>query len=270
MQTLRAIAHPTDFSPASALAFAHALRIAVTAKCRLLIIHVSDNAAKDDWASYPHVRRTLSQWGLFDERESAAAIEEKLGVKVVKVELMPMGAERGVLHFLHDHPADLIVMSTEGRHGLARLLHGSVAEAVSRAAHVPALFVPEKTQGFVDPARGELHLRRVLIPVDHAPNASPAVDTIMGLAQLINVAAEERLLHVGKDAPAVTRERRAMQVTRTQGDVVDAILATAAEWHADLIGMPTAGQHGFLDALRGSTTERVLRAAPCPVLAVPA
>ena len=30
-----------------------------------------------------------------------------------------------------------------------------------------------------------------------------------------------------------------------------------------------AGRDGFPDALRGSTTERVLRRAPCPVLAIP-
>jgi nucleotide-binding universal stress UspA family protein len=34
--------------------------------------------------------------------------------------------------------------------------------------------------------------------------------------------------------------------------------------------MPTAGREGVFDALRGSTTERVLRRAPCPLLAVPA
>jgi nucleotide-binding universal stress UspA family protein len=55
-----------------------------------------------------------------------------------------------------------------------------------------------------------------------------------------------------------------------QGDVVETILRTAAEIDADLIAMPTAGHHGIFDALRGSTTERVLRHAPCPVLAMPA
>jgi nucleotide-binding universal stress UspA family protein len=34
--------------------------------------------------------------------------------------------------------------------------------------------------------------------------------------------------------------------------------------------MATAGRDGFLDALRGSTTEQVVREAPCPVLALPA
>jgi nucleotide-binding universal stress UspA family protein len=50
-----------------------------------------------------------------------------------------------------------------------------------------------------------------------------------------------------------------------QGDVVETILQTAAEIDADLIAMPTAGHHGILDALRGSTTERVLHHAPCHV-----
>jgi nucleotide-binding universal stress UspA family protein len=39
---------------------------------------------------------------------------------------------------------------------------------------------------------------------------------------------------------------------------------------ADLIAMATQGRDGFMDALRGSTTEQVLRATRCPVLAVPA
>jgi nucleotide-binding universal stress UspA family protein len=45
------------------------------------------------------------------------------------------------------------------------------------------------------------------------------------------------------------------------------ILATAEQ--ADLVAMPTKGHDGFLDVLRGSTTERVVRHAPCPVLALP-
>jgi nucleotide-binding universal stress UspA family protein len=54
------------------------------------------------------------------------------------------------------------------------------------------------------------------------------------------------------------------------GDVVDTILAVARETSADLIVMTTAGRHGFLDALRGSTTERVLRSGNLPLLAIPA
>ena len=50
----------------------------------------------------------------------------------------------------------------------------------------------------------------------------------------------------------------------------DAIVRTAGDRKADLIVMATQGHNGFLDALRGSTTDQVVRRAPCPVLAVPA
>ena len=44
-----------------------------------------------------------------------------------------------------------------------------------------------------------------------------------------------------------------------------AILDAAQE--TDLIVMATEGRHGFVDAIRGSVTERVVHDAPCPVLA---
>ena len=50
-------------------------------------------------------------------------------------------------------------------------------------------------------------------------------------------------------------------VTLRSGNVVNTIVDTAIELDVDLIGMPTAGHHGVFDALRGSTTERVLRGA---------
>ena len=54
------------------------------------------------------------------------------------------------------------------------------------------------------------------------------------------------------------------------GEVVDVIDQTARETEADLIVMSTEGRNGFLDALRGSHSERVLRKARCPILAIPA
>jgi nucleotide-binding universal stress UspA family protein len=54
-----------------------------------------------------------------------------------------------------------------------------------------------------------------------------------------------------------------------QGDVVDEIVKTEREWHPDLMVLATQGHLDFLDAMRGSTTERVLRNVRCPVLAVP-
>ena len=52
--------------------------------------------------------------------------------------------------------------------------------------------------------------------------------------------------------------------------IVEGILRAAEVGPADLLVLTTQGRRGFLDALRGSTTERVVRGARCPVLAVPA
>lgn len=54
-----------------------------------------------------------------------------------------------------------------------------------------------------------------------------------------------------------------------RGEVIDEIIKEANRLSADLIAMMTEGHNGFLDALRGSVTEQVLRQSPCPVLAVP-
>lgn len=54
------------------------------------------------------------------------------------------------------------------------------------------------------------------------------------------------------------------------GEVIEAIHQAAGETDADLIVMTTDGRNGFLDALRGSHSERVLRESRCPVLAIPA
>ncbi|MSO67866.1 MAG: universal stress protein [Pseudolabrys sp.] len=273
MLAIRSIVHPTDFTGASANAFAHALRIALTAKSTLYILHIATAQDTSNWTSFPHVRGALTRWGLLNPNDPPEAVGSKLGVRIAKVELAPQSTIGGILTFLDKHPADLIVLSTEGREGAARWLHGSVAEKLARHAKAPTLFVPANARGFVDQARGEVYLRRVLIPVDREPGPAAAIATIMKFAHtLAGFGVEERLLHVGSNPPQVKRHtdpHHPVPVAVRRGNVVETIIEAASDWQPDLIGMPTAGHHGFLDALRGSTTERVLRQAPCPLLAVP-
>jgi nucleotide-binding universal stress UspA family protein len=53
------------------------------------------------------------------------------------------------------------------------------------------------------------------------------------------------------------------------GTPADIILQTATELLSDLIVMTTDGPDGFLDGLRGTTSQRVLRKARCPVANLP-
>ncbi|KAB2833514.1 MAG: universal stress protein, partial [Candidatus Dadabacteria bacterium] len=106
-------------------------------------------------------------------------------------------------------------------------------------------------------------------------------DPLLGIyaaARLAQVLGSEgcvfTLLYVGEpdDMPAVRHPEHASwtwnSMTRS-GSVVETILDVADEISADLIVMGTQGSQGFLDALRGSTTEQVLRRSLSPLLAVP-
>lgn len=268
------IIHPTDFSAESMNAFAHALKISLTAKCKLYIVHVADRENADDWHAFPQVRQILARWRLLDAHVPTAAIFERLGVEVAKVEIEPQDPVRGLARFLESHPGELLVLATHGRQGLPRWVRTSIAEAMSRRTHMQTLFIPAGSSILVDQATGDLN--RILIPVDHHPAPVAAIKAIQQFYRALGAEPETRILHVGKNTPVTATistpsHRAPMQVPVEvrDGDVVEGILDAAAEMKANLIGMATAGHHGLLDALRGSTTERVLRQSPCPVLAIP-
>jgi nucleotide-binding universal stress UspA family protein len=268
--SIRSIVHPTDFSYLSSAAFAHALRIAVAARSKLQALHV-DQPQGYVYAGFPHVKRMLLQWGLSQEEDSPAAVVTKLGLVWQNLTLDPQDPAPGIVRFLDEDFCDLVVLATHGREGLDRWLNGAVASAVFRQSSIPTLFVPCGARGFVDQVSGEIRLRRVLIPVDHAPAPARAIETASGFAMLLTGAeVAMQLLHVGRIAPTVRNVAGAAPVTIRYGNTVQTVLAAATEYDADLICMPTAGRQGVVDALRGSTTERVIRQAPCPVLAVPA
>jgi hypothetical protein len=149
---------------------------------------------------------------------------------------------------------------------MPRWLQPSVAEAMSRTARTQTLFIPGQGAGFVDYESGGLHLERILIPVDHSPDPASAIAAIRRFCLALGARPTIRILHVGARPPA---EFDNFPVDLRGGAVVEAILQVATDMNADLIGMPTAGHQGMLDAIRGSTTERVVRGAACPVLAIP-
>ena len=84
---IQSIAHPTDFSATSALAFAHALRLVLETKSGLSLLHVNEKGSQDHWTSFPHVRETLVRWGLLNEKAARTDLEARLGIEVTKVEI---------------------------------------------------------------------------------------------------------------------------------------------------------------------------------------
>lgn len=270
---LTRIFHPTDFSPASHVAFVHALKLALASHSSLTIFHFARAAEGSHVREFPQVRETLAQWEAIPPENPRDAVGA-LGLRVNKVEVEGDDPTAAIVDYLGDHPADLMVLATHQRSGVARWLYQEIASPIVRQSALITLFVPPGVDGFVDSDTGRVRLQRVLLPVDQHPHPGPAIAMLPAIVRAFHpggVTAE--LLHVGTAAtmPRVHLPRADGWVWTTrleQGDSVAEILRAAAE-RADLLTLTTEGRRGFLDALRGSTTERIVRGARCPVLAVP-
>jgi nucleotide-binding universal stress UspA family protein len=273
---VNSVFHPSDFSDASELAFAHALAIALLRRTEFTVFHTDRTGVSvDGWGRYPAIRKTLERWGSLPEGSPRAAVFEKLGIRAQKVGTRNISATSAIVEYLDSNPAELIVLATRGSEGMPSWLDMSVAEKIVRETESMTLFVPKSCRGFVSPDTGSISLQRILVAVGDEPHANAAIAFACRAARLAGDGGVEIcLLHVGtSEFPEVELESDpAWQIHKVirDGDVVDVIVEEAQEGPADLIVMTTRGRRGFLEALRGSTTEQVLRRSPCPLLAVPA
>jgi nucleotide-binding universal stress UspA family protein len=270
---LQQVFHPSDFSAASETAFAHALKAALIAKATLTIFHVSPDR-EENWTEFPGVRQTLERWGILPKNSPKSAVPE-LGINVKKVIAQDKDPVKSVLEFLEHRPSDLIVLATQQDKERVLWMGKSVAKAVASKSHQMTLFIPAGVEGFVSLKDGSVSLKNILIPVALVPKAQPAIQAAVRIAQRLNCPTGQfTILYVGEDSemPEVScPELPGWEWTKMsqKGDITQVILKTARGMEADLIVMSTEGRQGFLDALRGSNSEQVLRQCDCPLLAIP-
>jgi nucleotide-binding universal stress UspA family protein len=272
---LTKIFHPSDFTAGDEGAFIHAVRLALAARAELNILHANADAREVDWDDFPSVRRALEKWGMIAPGSSKEAVHD-LGLDVRKVKRRSNDPVQTILEHLESREPDLVVLATHQRRGLSRWMNRPIAEPIARHSRIMTLFVPRRVVGFVSPENGVVHLENVLLPIDRAPDPQRAIDAAATLALVFqSPQVHFTLLHIGRedewpDLELPLQPGWTMEKITANGEVLDRILTTSEEKDADLVAMATEGRDGFLDALRGSTTERVLREAKCPVLAVPA
>lgn len=181
--------------------------------------------------------------------------------------------------------AQLIAVGTHGRTGLRRLLLGSVADQIVRAAHCPVLVARSEREGAIlaatdltDPALPAIELAaaeaartgRKLV-VMHAMEmregdaamgilgALPALDTPETLAarrELASLIIQTALQRLGAQAQVVIAEEDALRET----------LELAESLPAALIVVGTHGRSGLSRVVLGSMTARLIEHAPCSVL----
>jgi nucleotide-binding universal stress UspA family protein len=148
MSRFKRILHPSDFSRASGGAFAKAVQLAVDNRAELLLVHVFTLPLQmvgeayippDAYAKIEASTRAWAKNGL----DKLIGKARRAGVRARALVLEGPPHDR-IARAARAHRADLIVMGTHGRTGLARLFLGSVAARVLSTATCPVMTVRGK------------------------------------------------------------------------------------------------------------------------------
>lgn len=270
---LSRIFYPSDFSSDSEVAFFHAIKLALQSKASLQMMHV-DTEDQAEWEDFPDVQKTLQRWKVIPEGSGQQAIDE-VGLDISKIIATSPDPVKACLEYLDVNEADLIVLSVHQREGLMRWLGNMTGEKISFGAKQTTLFLPAGRPGFINPETGDVHLKSILIPVVKKPRSDTSIEFVKRLIKSLDlVAGSVTLLHVGtsETMPFVKHpigNAWTWSRLRLEGDATETIVHFAKVVEADLIVMTTDGPDRFLDGLRGTTSERVLRRAHCPVACIP-
>ncbi|MDX1961587.1 MAG: universal stress protein [Pirellulales bacterium] len=136
--SVKTVLFPTDFSTASDAALPHASILAQGSNARMVILHVEE----------PPVAYAAGQF-YYGVSEPDKQVLEKMLQAVVPADsaiahehrLVVGDPSEEVIRVAKEEHADMIVMGTHGRSGVARLLMGSVAEYVLRHAPCPVMVI---------------------------------------------------------------------------------------------------------------------------------
>jgi nucleotide-binding universal stress UspA family protein len=244
----------------------------------------------------------------FDEEEFAIAPEQRekrfeLGRKVcyqtrektlsefgVDMESLVCEGEppEVIVNIAREKEADLIALGTYGRKGLKRLLMGSVTSGVMINAPCDVLVVKKPCSECTGVYSS------VLLPFDGSEFSKKALERACQLSKIDNAEItalyvipryEEMIGFLRTESIRKSMMQEAEKIldtaqgiaskhgipikTETQQGQTDAeIVRAASRLKNDVIIMGTYGWRGVNRAIMGSTTERVIIHAPCPILAV--
>jgi nucleotide-binding universal stress UspA family protein len=144
----RRIVHPTDFSRASSAAFARALAEAKASRAELTLVHVLSPVipmAGDGYvapSAYEQMTKAGQAWA---QKQMNRLLAKAKGARVRARAMVVDGvAHDQIVRAAKKRRADLIVIGTHGRTGMARFFLGSVAARVTATAPCPVLTVRGK------------------------------------------------------------------------------------------------------------------------------
>ena len=208
------------------------------------------------------------------------------GLKVHTKSLQGQQAATELLKLVTEDPVDLIVIGTQSKQGLKRMLLGSTAEEIIRNAECPVLTVGPNSAAAPS---GPLVFRSIVFATDFSREAAKAAAFALSLAQ--DSGAHLYLCHVVQSYPGWQREAPVIDAMFTaslakmipdssydwcspecaleHGEAAAGILGLAERVHADLIVLGARHETFLLKHhVDHGVTPDLLAEATCPVLTV--
>lgn len=286
----------TDFSDFSNRTLPYGIAIAREFGAKLYVCHVIDLTALTMYGEFQ-----IDPIGQQDRIRQEAEVQLKQMLAPYTIQWEPLisvgqpAAE--IARIVEEKEVDLVISATRGRSGIKRLIMGSVTQRLIRTLTCPLLAVHSPEQGFIDPGAGAIRLKKILIGCDFSDDSALALSYGLSLAQEFE--AEVHLVHVVEppvyeefmtpseqaeklvltDAvkarleslvPEEARHWCSLQSAVLRGRPYEELVAFSMARDIDMIVLGVRGYGLVKSLLMGSTTDRVVRNAPCPVLAVSA
>jgi len=209
------------------------------------------------------------------ERHAGPVIGDPYDIEVTVGQPVP-----AILSTARERNADLIVMGTHLRHGWRRALLGSVSDSVLHSSSCPVLTV---ASGDLYVGKPPYAITSIMCPVNFSDAARDAVRVAARLAEafgahltLVHVLESNEPTNASADEEKVRlwvapelQDVCSFRELVVRGGPAERVLDCADDVGADLLVV--GAQHKlFRDVtVVGSTTERLMRFASCPVLVVP-
>ena len=287
----------TDISDFSNHAISWGIALAREFRAKLYVCHVVDFPTSITYGDGPIF--------FMDQQEMAIGnahtqLKQLIGKAQIEWEpLVTIGhAADEISRLAEEKGADLAISATHGRSGLKRLVLGSVTERLMRTLHCPLLIVrgPEHNLNILSDQT--IHFPKILVGCDFSEDSILAFQHGLSLAQEFQ--SELHLVHVKEPSVYVDwlktpveyekdleddlqiriKDRLKKMVPQEacnwcipqtallEGQPHEELIRYAKENEVALIVLGVRGQ-GLVEKLFvGSTTDRVARQTPCPVLSV--
>ncbi len=282
---------PIDFSPFSDYATDYAIFLAQKYKAQICLFHVIVlyEADVDEEAHVKQLEEIIKRKEentnqLFERHQQKF---ENSNIKIESQTTRGISPANTILEYIDEHNYDLVLMGTHGRAGIKNWIYGSVTEKVVRLSKIPVMTIHNSPTN--------IQINKILVPVDFSENSRDGIKEAVKIAK--EFSAEVEFLHVieqqlqpsfhvvgiesvfagNPDLKKITAEKLEefcnikkikSNFAILEGTTHQVISHYASDCAADLIVMSTRGYTGLDHLLIGSTTERVVRIAPAPVLTV--